>query len=133
PEGLRLRSPGVGLLTAAVPAGRVLTPGAPAGVLLVLGRAFALRTPEGVAGVVRSAAPERVHHPVGYGEPLYELGALEGGAALGSLAHGADSPSTSGLVLRSPQSGRFYHRPSPDADPLVAPGDALGEGDPVGL
>lgn len=133
PDGLRLRSPAVGLLTAAVPAGRVLTPGAPAGVLLVLGRAHPLRTPDGVSGVVRSAAPERVHQPVGYGELLYELGALEGGAAASLAAHEAVAPSAAGLVLRSPQSGRFYHRPSPDADPLVEAGDALADGDPVGL
>lgn len=133
PDGLRLRCPAVGLWTAAVPSGRVLTPGAPAGVLLVLGRAHPLRTPEGVVGVVRSAAPERVHQPVGYGEVLYELGALEGEAATRLVAPQEDALTATGLVLRSPQSGRFYHRPSPDAEPLVALGDELADGDPIGL
>lgn len=130
---LRLRSPAVGFFTEALPRGRVLTPGEPAGVLLVLGRALKLVVPADIAGVIVSERPERVHEPVGYGQVLYELGALESAVASGVHEDAAASQAASGLVLRSPQSGRFYRRPSPDAEPFAAEGAELGEGDPVGM
>ena len=36
-------------------------------------------------------------------------------------------------VIKTPLSGTFYRRPSPDADPYVGEGDAVKAGDVVGL
>lgn len=130
---LRLCSPAVGLFTAAEPKGRVLVPGQGAGVLLVLGRAQRLVVPAAAAGQVLNERPERVHAPVGYLDVLYELGDLEGVAAQAGPEDPSSAAGTGGLLLRSPQSGRFYHRTSPDAPPLAQAGAELAEGDPVGL
>jgi biotin carboxyl carrier protein len=129
----RLLSPGVGLFTGATPPGRVLTPGEEAGQLIVLGRAVTLVVPPGVAGVVRSAAPERVHQPVGWGTVLYELEDLGAGATLTAEESGVQEPGVTGPVLRAPQTGRFWHRSSPGEPPMVEPGALLSEGAAVGL
>jgi hypothetical protein len=130
-ERVELTSPGVGWFTSAVPRGHVLTPGAPAGFLLTLGRAQPLVVPAGVAGVVRSERPEAVHAPVGFGTVLYELEGLE---ALGSVvAEGAAADTSGGLVFPSPQTGRFWHRSQPGEPPLVAPDQLVEAGTAVGL
>jgi biotin carboxyl carrier protein len=36
-------------------------------------------------------------------------------------------------VIKTPLPGTFYRRPAPDAEPYVAEGDAVAEGDVVGL
>ena len=36
-------------------------------------------------------------------------------------------------TIKSPLPGTFYRSPSPDADPYVAEGDRVNEGDVVGL
>jgi acetyl-CoA carboxylase biotin carboxyl carrier protein len=36
-------------------------------------------------------------------------------------------------VIKTPLPGTFYRRPSPEADPYVAEGDTVAEGDVVGL
>lgn len=130
---LRLLSPGVGLFTCAAPAGRVLTAGEVAGRLIVLGRAVALVVPAGVAGVVRSAAPERVHEPVGWDSVLYELEGLDAAGALAAGPAADEDASAAGPVLRAPHTGRFWHRPSPGDPPLVEAGAEIAEGDAVGL
>lgn len=128
----RLLSPEVGLFTCARRRGQVLVAGDEAGVLLQLGRACPLVVPEGVSGRVRNAFPERVHEPVGFRTLLYELEPVE---AAGEQAEARTSAGANeaGLAFRSPQSGRFYHRPSPDAPLFLSPGQAIDEGAPVGL
>lgn len=130
-ERVQLLSPEVGLFTRAREAGSALTPGEDAGSLLALGRARTLRVPAGVHGIVAGARPERVHAPVGHGSVLYELRPLEGAAVEDAAA--AEELATDGLVLRSPQAGRFYRRPAPDQPDFVSPGATLEEGQPVGL
>jgi biotin carboxyl carrier protein len=134
-DRVRLSSPEVGWFTQARPAGHVLAAGERAGVILALGRSIALVVPEDVRGVVSSPAPERVHQPVGYGDVLYELSPLETERGTHSLKKGAkgDAQSDGALVLRSPQSGRFYHRSAPGEPPFTAAGKEIGEGAPVGL
>lgn len=130
-DAVRLLAPDVGLFTGALDAGAALAPGQRAGTLLRLGRAATLVVPAGVRGIVTTPRPERVHAPVGHRTVLYELAPL----ASESAPARADEPRprAGGLALRSPQSGRFYRRPAPDAEPFVAPGAVLDEGAPVGL
>ena len=130
-ERLALLSPGVGTFTEARAPGVVLSPGQRAGVLTTLSQPVDLIVPEGVRGVIASERPERVHHPVGFGDVLYELELL---SADGIEAFVADKPTADGaLALRALSSGRFYHRASPKADPFVREGDVLESGRPIGL
>ncbi|HVS18739.1 MAG TPA: hypothetical protein VMT18_09080, partial [Planctomycetota bacterium] len=114
-------------------AGRVLSPGEEAGVLVTLGRVRALLVPAGARGVVRTPPPEAVHHPVGWGDELLRLAPLSGAAAEEARAEAQAASSDAGLVLRSDTAGRFWHRASPDAPALAEAGDVLVEGTPVGL
>jgi len=127
-----LVSPAVGLLTRARAQGEALVAGEECGVLLVLGRAHTLVAPTGVSGRIASAAPERLHAPLGFGDLVYVLEPL-GGASAPPTESAPLPESASGLVLRSPQTGRFYQRSSPADAPFVKDGDLLGEGRPVGL
>ena len=130
-DGLRLCAPDAGLFTEALPLGAALAPGQGAGCLLRLGRAMRLVVPAGVHGRVLSERPERVHQPVGHGTTLYEL------APFAADPTGAETDvqeaQSGALVLRSPQSGRFYQRPAPGEPPYVEPGSVLREGQPLGL
>ncbi|MBI5364493.1 MAG: hypothetical protein HZA53_15050 [Planctomycetes bacterium] len=129
----QLLSPGVGLFTEARAAGHVLVAGESAGALLVLGRTARLVVPEGVQGRVANAPRERVHAPVGYGDVLYELEPLSASDAAGSATSRDASTSSGALVLRSPQSGRFYHRPAPGEAAFASAGSVVADGQPVGL
>ena len=132
-DRVRLCSPDVGLFTDGRASGQVLVPGEDAGALLVLGRAVRLVVPEGVQGRVASAAKERVHAPVGYGDVLYELEPLSAADAARATAANGASTSSGALVLRSPQSGRFYHRPAPGETAFASGGSVVSDGQPVGL
>lgn len=129
-------SPAPGLFTCALPRGAVLVPGATCGVLLALGRARRLVVPATVEGRVLSQPPERVRAPVGFGDVLYELAPLatsEAAGAAGAAGAEVTRPADGDLVVRSEQSGRFYQRPAPGADPFVRPGDVVEPGRPIGL
>ena len=133
-EKLRLLSPGVGWFTAAVPTGGVLVPGQAAGSLLTLGHASTLIVPADAHGVVTSASPASSRSPVGFGEALYELAAVSGtSAAVLAPPRADESARTGSLVLRSPQTGRFYHRPSPGDPAFVSAGSIVEDGRPIGL
>lgn len=128
----RLVSPAVGLLTRAHEQGELLAEGQECGVLLVLGRAYALLAPPGVAGRIANAAPERLHAPLGFGDLVYELEPV-GAASARASTPSAPAQTAGGLVLRAPQTGRFYQRPSPGDPTFVRAGELLREGSPVGL
>jgi biotin carboxyl carrier protein len=132
---VRLLSPGVGLFTRAEPPGRVLTAGQTAGQLVVLGRAIALVVPGGVTGVVRSPLPERVREPVAWDTVLYELDSLDAAdAQLGAgVAAGDADGDAGGLVVRAPQTGRFWHRAAPGEPAFVSAGEQIGPGHALGL
>ena len=130
-EGMLLRAPDSGLLAELPKPGWALTPGQPAGVLIVLGEAWDLVLPEGVAGVVDRCEATAVHAPIGAGDGVLTLRPIGTESFETSTS---DETSTGGaLVLRSPQSGRFYHSPSPQDPPFVEPGSALQAGQPIGL
>ncbi len=121
----------------------MLAPGARAGVLLVLGRAFTLVVPDGVEGRVANAPPERTRQPVGWGDVLYEI-RLHRGPAPASTPASAGTVTTptpdqgraaepGRLVVHSPQSGRFHLHPSPGEAPFVSIGAVVEVGQPIGL
>ncbi len=131
-EGIsELRAPEVGLFTCALNSGALLGPGQLAGVILIAGKSVALRVPPGVHGRVSNKPRPRTQAPVGYGDVLYELLPVDGAGAEQLLDEAADNES--GLILKSNQSGRFYHRPSPDEPAYANPGDELVDGQAIGL
>lgn len=132
-ERVKLCSPAVGAFTEAREERSIVQAGEFAGTLLVLGRALRLRVPQGVHGRVVTPRRERVQAPVGWGEVLYELEPVESDASNASSPAKDASASTNALVLRSPQSGRFYHRSAPGAAAFIDAGQVLSEGQPVGL
>ncbi|MCA9582736.1 MAG: hypothetical protein KC416_13145, partial [Myxococcales bacterium] len=72
---------------------------------------------------------------------LHDLATLTRGRRAPMEAADAPTPSKAkaiadlgpGLFFRAPTSGRFYARPSPDAEPFVVPGQRIRKGDPAGL
>jgi acetyl-CoA carboxylase biotin carboxyl carrier protein len=128
----RLLAPAVGLFTGACARGATLVEGQECGVLLVLGRTHALLAPAGVAGRIANEPPERLHAPLGFGDLVYELEPLSAGPAQATAA-AAPRETHGGLVLRAPQTGRFYQRPGPGDPPFAQAGALLHEGSPVGL
>jgi acetyl-CoA carboxylase biotin carboxyl carrier protein len=140
-EVTKLLSPGVGLFTAARAAGDLLAPGASAGVLFVLGKAFELVVPRGVEGRVRTPPPARTRQPVGWGDLLYEVEASAAGAkpaeetgvAVGRAEALAPDGAAGAWLVRSPQSGRFYLRPGPGDEAFAPPGATVEAGQPMGL
>jgi biotin carboxyl carrier protein len=132
-DEVELLAPAPGLFTLALDKGALLYSGALAGVLRVLEREHELRVPGGVHGRVVSARPDRVQQPVGHGECLYRLAPLAAEGFEAILKAPDARTEAGGLVLRSPQSGRFYHRPAPGDAAFAEAGTELSAGDPVGL
>jgi len=116
-----------------VPTGSVVGAGSCVGHLVTLGRPLALLLPAGIAGVVRAQPHERVRAPVGFGDLLYELEPLGSAAVLDRAAAAKQAHQGEGLFLPAPQTGRFYHRPSPNDPPLVEAGQTIAPGTPIGL
>ncbi|MAF65216.1 MAG: hypothetical protein CMJ84_06115 [Planctomycetes bacterium] len=132
-SGSTLRSPAVGTFTCPRARGAVVGPGESAGVLRILGRDVTLVVPKGVLGRIANAPPVRVRAPVAYRDLLYELEAVGGTADTPEQAPPPDEAARDGLVLRAPQTGRFYHRPGPERPPYLTPGEDLTAGVAVGL
>ncbi len=131
-EHVLLECPGVGLFTNAARDGMALVAGARAGTLLTLGRAYELRVPDDVAGIVDGDLHERVQAPVGFGTVLYRLRPLAGATA--RSGRDAASGAASGAPLfRSPSAGRFWHRAAPGEPALVSTGDVIEAGRAIGL
>jgi len=130
-DGARLCSPGVGLYRAA-PDGTLVRPGSTVGELEVLGELFVVVAPEGAHGLARDPEGGAIaRRPIGYGDTIASLDTdVSAGEA---LADAEDESAASGMVFRSPTSGRYYARPAPDADPFVAVGDTISEGQTVAL
>ena len=132
-RGLRLLSPGVGWFCGALAQGELLGPGHAAGELITLGRRRRLIVPEGASGIVRNPPPARLRAAVGYGELLYELGALNVAEALPERVSDARSAGDDELGVRAPQTGRFYHRSAPGEPSLCEVGRELEVGTPIGV
>ena len=128
---VELRSPEVGLFTGALPAGSLLGPGQVAGSVLVTGRSYTVVVPAGVHGRVANTASSKTQAPVGYGDMLYQLSPIDGSLANDEVE--TEVAGEDGLILRASQTGRFYHRPSPDEPNYANPGDELSDGHAIGL
>jgi biotin carboxyl carrier protein len=131
-EHVLLECPSVGLFTNAARDGMALVAGARAGTLLTLGRAYELRVPDDVAGLVDGDLHERVQSPVGYGSVLYRLRPLAG-ATESASKNAAGSASSGAPLFRSPSAGRFWHRAAPGEPALASVGDVLEPGRAIGL
>jgi len=132
--GVELLAPMPGLWRGAPKPGAVVQAGDGLGALEVLGVLHELRVPEGAGGMIAGDAPLPGERAVAYGEVLVrlvELAAVEGTAT--TRAATANVQDGDRLLFRSPLSGRFYARPSPDKPNFVAPGDELTVGQTVAL
>lgn len=132
-SGWRVLCPAVGMYAQAPREGSAFRSGDDCGALVVLDRVHRLVLPEGVAGYVASAPPERKHEPVGFGSELFELrrAAEADGFAAAEAAEAQNQEH--GLVLTASQAGRFYRRSSPDAPVFAETGDEIQAGRTVGL
>lgn len=127
-----LTVPEVGMFTRALTQGSLISGGQDAGHLLQLGNAIGLRVPAGTSGRIVNAQPEKVLAPVGFGDVLYELEPItEGDHA--QVQDEAEDAAIGGLVLRSPHTGRFWYRPSPDEPAFCKVGDLVAPGAAIGL
>lgn len=131
---VRLLAPDVGVYTATHAEHALVTGGTQIGTLTQLGVRRTLVVPLGVEGRITSAAPERTHQPLGYGDVVVELEELRAGVAQSNapLAK-SDAASAGRLVLRATTSGRFWHRPTPADPAFVAVGATVKDGTPIGL
>lgn len=125
--------PTVGHWREAPEEGSLIRPGTTLGLVDTLGVLHRVVAPAGAVGVVvgregNAAAPGHV----AYGDVLVtlDLEAATGSVAAATAESEAD---TGGLAFRSPLSGRFYSRPSPDQPPFVSPGDVVKAGQTVAL
>jgi len=150
-DGLRvtLRAPEVGVYTSGLERGAIVTPGTIVGVLTQLGVRRALVVPAGVEGRVATEAPERRHHPLGFGDVVLEIEEVRGTGSTASAATAAAATAAAataaaataaaatatpgGLVVRATTSGRFWHKPAPSEPAFVAVGAVIREGSPIGL
>ncbi len=120
---VELGAPQPGIFHPAVDPGDVVMPHSVIGQLVVLGRTIELR-----AGSARGVVKSAEQRAVGYGDRLVALDlAAQLGAATGS-AEIAQKTAAQGLVFRSPTSGRFYGRPTPDKPAFVSAGTELTAG-----
>jgi len=131
-DRLRLLSPRVGTWTTNLREGQVVGPGETAGVLFALGRAHGLIVPAGGGGRIVSNPPSMARTPVGFGDVLFEL-ATTPAAATKEKSPAARGTDPVGLIVKSPQAGRFYRRPAANEPPFTSEGAILEEGQPVGL
>ena len=131
-NGWDVLAPAGGFYSSAPSEGTPLHAGASAGCILILERKVSLVVPEGIGGFVATAPPALKRHAVNYGDTLFQLTAAnDGDFTVPSTSN--DAESTEGLVVRSPQAGRFYRRPEPDAPLYATDGDVLKAGRTLGL
>lgn len=130
-----LLAPAVGLWRSAPLTGSLVTPGAPVGELEILGVRHRLRAPADAAGLVLEPdGPRLARRPVQYDQVLLRLDPEASPAAVGAGgATEAAEADASGVVFRSPLSGRYYARPAPDQPPFVSVGDVVETGQTVAL
>ena len=128
-----LLAPTVGVFTAQVREGELVSAGQVLGSIDVLGVLSELRAPEGVAGRVTSRiGGARTRVPVQYGDPLFTISAASMAPAAKAGVAGNEG-SAAALSFTAPMSGRFYSRPSPNDPPFVSAGDIVQRGQTIGL
>ncbi len=129
-SGDELRAPAPGWFRRTIEPDHLIAPGDTIGELEVLGRLARVIAPR-VRGIARLPSLE-LRRAVGYGELLVRI---DTEAAIGAAAAVApeEARADAALVFRSPTSGRFYVRPSPDKPAFVEAGKELTAGSTVCL
>ncbi len=130
---VKLRAPDVGVYTSMLERGSLVHPGTVIGVLTQLGVRRALVVPAGVEGRIATEAPDRAHHPLGFGDVVLEVEEIRGASATVALVPIAASAASGGLCLRAATSGRFWHKPAPNEPVFVTTGSIVRDGSPIGL
>ncbi len=130
---IHILAPTVGHWREAPAEGSLVQPGSSLGFVDTLGVLHRVVAPAGAVGVVvgrdgNAKAPGYV----AYGDVLLTLDLEAATGSVTAAAAEADADAA-GLAFRSPLSGRFYSRPSPDQDPFVKPGDTVKVGQTVAL
>lgn len=130
---IELRSPEVGFFGSGQARDAMVGSGEFAGTLTALGRTLDLIIPAHVRGVIANDLPSEKQKPVGYGDLIYVVTAISGRGESTVRTAVKSSSLASGLVLRAPQSGRFYHRSAPSEPAFVHAGSVVVDGAPVGM
>lgn len=132
-ETSELLAPSVGIFTASVGKGELLSAGQSIGAIDVLGVQKELVVPDGVAGrVTERIGGNRARVPVEYGDALLVISTA---SVADAAAAGASHPAAKegALAFVAPMSGRFYSRPSPSEPAFVSAGDTVQRGQTIGL
>jgi acetyl-CoA carboxylase biotin carboxyl carrier protein len=128
-----LLAPTVGVFTAKVREGQLVSAGQVLGSIDVLGVLSELRAPEGVAGRITSRiGGARTRVPVQYGDPLFTISAASM-APVEKAGVVGNEVSAATLSFTAPMSGRFYSRPSPNDPPFLSVGEIVQRGQTIGL
>jgi len=130
---VKLRAPEVGVYTSNLERGAIVSAGTVVGVLTQLGVRRALVVPTGVEGRVATEAPERAHHPLGFGDIVLEIEEIRGTSTSTTASSTPTISTTGGLVVRATTSGRFWHKPAPSEPVFVTAGTVVRDGSPIGL
>ncbi len=133
-----LLAPAPGLWRDAPSQGTLVQPGMVIGELEQLGVLHRLKAPQRAVGVVVEPAERSqrlARRPVDYGAVLLTLDPeAVGSTGLATSDAAASVTSNEGtLVFRSPSSGRFFSRPSPDKPAFVSVGDVIQRGQTIGV
>lgn len=129
----QLLAPTVGVFTARVREGELVSAGQVLGSIDVLGVLSELRAPDGVAGRVTSRiGGTRTRIPVQFGDPLFAI-SESSMAPVAKAGMVGNVSSSATLSFTAPMSGRFYSRPSPNDPPFVSAGDIVQRGQTIGL
>lgn len=128
-----LLSPRVGVFTAKVALGELVSSGQSVGTIEVLGVLRELTVPAGVAGRVSGrVGGGRSRVPVQYADALLTVSTASM-ASVAELGSSVTAEQGGALAFTAPMSGRFYSRPSPTEPPFVSVGDLVQRGQTVGL
>lgn len=132
---MELSSPGVGLWRGAPALGALLSPGEDLGELEVLGVLHRICVPRGARGVVTAVGGDDsvARRAVGHGQLLLVLDPAISGDLLAEEFSSDANVAQGALLFRTPSSGRFYSRPSPDMPAFVSVGDEVKFGQTICL
>jgi len=128
-----LRAPAVGLWRGAPVVRTYISGGVGVGELEVLGVMHDVIAPAGANGFVVDVDTVDARQAVGYGDAMLVLDPSQVQVDDATAAAGEAADGEAALVFRSPSSGRFYSRPSPDKPPFVEVGDTVSTGQTICL
>ncbi|MGE0791795.1 MAG: acetyl-CoA carboxylase biotin carboxyl carrier protein subunit [Sandaracinaceae bacterium] len=131
---IELLAPRPGWFRPAIAEGDVVRGNDRLGELEVLGRIYVLRAPAGAFGAVATLVePGRARVAVDHRTVIALLDPELAGGAAELDARGKSASASGGPVFVAPLGGRYYARPSPDAEPFVKVGETVRAGQTVAL